>query len=483
MGINIYNSMTKKKEEFVPIDPSLVKMYICGPTVYDFLHVGNFRGPVVFNVVRNWLEHSGYKVKLALNFTDVDDRIIQRAQKDGKDPLEISEKFIKEYKTDFLSLGLKPHDLNPKVTETMPEIIDIIKKLIESKMAYVAGGDVMFSIKNFPAYGQLSGRLVEDLQAGARVEVDEKKENPLDFALWKAAKPGEPSWDSPWGKGRPGWHIECSAMIFKHFGEQIDIHGGGTDLIFPHHENELAQSEGCSHKKFVNYWMHVHMLNFGGQKMSKSVGNIMSLREFLKVYNSEIYKWMILSSHYRSTCEFNDEAVHRAVAGLARVYSALALAESYLQEDRAEVDAGFKKITDEAWKKVEESLNDDFNTPEVWAALFDVVRAFNAQIKRGTKAQPAILAKSQAFVEFVHRLGQPMALFQEKASDFLMTLDNMLLDKMQIQRADIDKLVVERSQARQAKDFKRSDELRDQLAAKGISVMDSPEGSFWEVTK
>jgi cysteinyl-tRNA synthetase len=480
--LKVYNSLTRKKEDFVPLSPPQVKMYVCGPTVYDYLHVGNFRGPVVFNLVRNWLEHLGYKVTFALNFTDVDDRIINRANREKQEPQTLANHYIEEYKKDFASLGLRPHDLNPKVTDTMPEILDLISKLIENNKAYVVDGDVNYSIKNFPEYGKLSGRNVEELQAGARVEVDEKKDNALDFALWKACKPGEPFWESPWGKGRPGWHIECSAMICKHFGEQIDIHGGGSDLIFPHHENEIAQSEGVTGKTFAKYWMHNHMLNFSGQKMSKSIGNVMTMRNFLQAYNAEIYKWMILSTHYRSLCDFSEDAVHRAVSGLARVYSALAMAEEFYDPNVA-ADPAFLKVTEEAWKKVEESLSDDFNTPEAFAAMFEVVRVFNSQIKRGMKANPAIQGKAKAFVEFIHKVGKPMSLFQEKAAAFLLTLDNMLLVKMNIKREDIDILVTQRSQARLAKDFKKSDELRAQLSGMGISVMDTPDGSVWEVTK
>lgn len=484
MSLQIYNTESRKLETFEPLQPGKVRMYACGPTVYDFLHVGNFRGPVVLNMVRNWLEYLGYKVEYALNFTDIDDKIIQRANEKGMDSQELAENYIVEYKKDFASLGLRPHDYNPKVTESLDEIRDIISRLIEGKKAYVADGDVLYSIASFPAYGKLSGRHVEDLLAGARVEVDEKKQNPLDFTLWKGAKPGEPSWPSPWGPGRPGWHIECSAMVEKVFGDQIDIHGGGTDLIFPHHENEIAQSEGCTGKHYVKYWLHWNMLNFGNQKMSKSLGNFVTMREFLERYNSEIYKWMILSVHYRSPSDFSDEAVDRAVSNLSRIYSAMAMAESLLAgASTVVVDAGFEKITTEAWNKVVSSMNDDFGTPNAVAALFEVVRQFNAQVKRGLKPNPAVQGKAQSFLNFTHKLGKMMAMFQEPAQDYLLKLDNMLLEKMNLQRAAIDALVEERTQARAAKDFAKSDELRKKLTDLGISVSDTPEGSFWEVSK
>lgn len=484
MGLRIFNTESRKLEDFTPLTPGKVKIYVCGPTVYNYLHIGNFRGVVFFNLVRNWLETSGYQVEYALNFTDVDDKIIESAHKLGTPPADLAEKYILEYKKDFASLGLRPHDHNPKVTESMDEIRAMVAKLVENKKAYVADGDVLYSIAQFPDYGKLSGRQVEDLQAGARVEVDQKKRSPLDFALWKGAKPGEPSWPSPWGPGRPGWHIECSAMVERIFGDQIDIHGGGTDLIFPHHENEIAQSEGCTGKHFVKYWMHWNMLNFGNQKMSKSLGNFVTMREFLERYNSEIYKWMILSVHYRSPSDFSDEAVDRAVANLARIYSALAVAESLLAgQSEVAPEAGFEKLTQEAWQKVTEALNDDFGTPNVMAALFEVVRQFNNQVKRGIKANPAVLGKAQSFLNFARKLGRLLAMFQEPAQEFLGRLDDMLLVRMNLQRDVVDKLVAERSQARASKDFAKSDEIRKQLTAMGISVSDLPEGSFWEVTK
>ncbi len=486
MALKLYNSQSRKLEEFVPLKPGHVSMYVCGPTVYDLLHVGNFRGPVFFNMVRNWLEHSGYKVTYALNFTDVDDKIINRANEKGMDSAALAEQFVEAYKQDFFSLGLKKHELNPKVTETMNEIIQMVQDLIDKKSAYATQGDVMFSIKSFPSYGKLSGRNPDDLLSGARVEVDEKKQNPLDFALWKAAKPGEPSWQAPWGAGRPGWHIECSAMIKKHFGEQIDIHGGGSDLIFPHHENEIAQSEACTGKDFVKYWLHVGMLNFGGQKMSKSVGNIVSLRSFVEHYNSEIYKWLILSVHYRSVSDFGDEAISRAIKGLARIYSAMSVAESVIEAGQgvsSQVDAAFAKSCEATWAQFTDSLNDDFGTPNAFAAIFDLVRTFNAQVKRGAKVTPIVLFKAQAFLKVMKDVSSITALFGENATQFLRKLDDMLLVELKLERSAVDAVIAERVEARNQKDFKKSDELRDKLQAMGISVMDTPQGVVWEVLK
>lgn len=482
--IRIYNSLHRKLEEFKPLKPGHVTMYVCGPTVYNFLHVGNFRGPVFFNLVRNFFELRNYKVTYALNFTDVDDKIIDRANQEKVDSLEISERYIAEYKKDFASIGLRPHDHNPKVTEYMSAIVQMITTLIENKKAYVSGGDVWYSIESFSEYGKLSGRKPDELLAGVRIEVESGKRNSLDFALWKSAKPGEPSWPSPWGNGRPGWHIECSAMVESLFGPQIDIHGGGTDLIFPHHENEIAQSEGCSHKNFVSYWMHVGMLNFSGQKMSKSLGNFVTMRDFLMQHHSEVYKWMLLSVHYRSQAEFGEEAVHRAHASLGRIYSALSLAESFVKADGdVAKDEKYEAYLKEQWGKVDNALADDFGTPQAMAVLFDVVRDFNSKMKRGQKGTPQLKGKAIAFKEWILKLGKLFSLFQEEADSFLRSMDDQLLQQKGLLRTEVDQLVQKRAQARDAKDFAKSDEYRAQLTTMGISVMDTPQGSFWEVSK
>lgn len=493
--LKIYNTLGKNLEEFKPIKPGYVSIYVCGPTVYDYLHVGNFRGPVFFNLVWNWLEYLGYKVDYALNFTDVDDKIIKRAGEEKKTPMEVTNFYIEEYKKDFASLGLRKHTHNPRVSEHMPGIIKMISELIEKKKAYTAAGlsnaqDVNYSISEFKGYGKLSGRNPEELQSGVRIEVDEKKKSPLDFALWKSAKPGEISWPSPWGNGRPGWHIECSAMIQDVFGEKIDIHGGGLDLMFPHHENEIAQSEGCTGKDFVGYWMHWNMINFGGAKMSKSVGNLTSLRDFLKQQHPEIYKWMMLSVHYRSTAEFGQENIERAIQGLAKVYSALAMAETVLKDCAAvadkstfTADAKYETELSHAWTKIEAALNDDFGTPAAFAVMFDTIRGYNAKNKRGMKIAATTQSQAKQFVSFIKKFGQLLSLFQEDAAQFLISLDNQLLAKASIQRSAIDALVNERTAARLTKDFAKSDELRKKLTDLNILVSDLPTGSFWEVVK
>ena len=501
----IFNSLSRKAEDFVPQDSKKVKLYVCGPTVYDLLHVGNFRGPIFFNLVRNWLEYLGHKVEFVFNYTDVDDKIINRGKEDGVPSQQIAEKYVEEFRKDYFRLGLRAHDRNPKVTETMPEIIQMVTELIERKVAYVSGGDVLFSIKKFNEYGKLSGRNTEDLMVGVRIDPNDKKEDPLDFALWKGAKEGEPFWESPWGKGRPGWHIECSAMIRKHLGDTIDIHGGGMDLIFPHHENEIAQSEGCTGKLFVKYWMHNNMINFGGAKMSKSLGNIRTARSFMDEFTPEVLKYMLLSTHYRSVTDLSEDSIENSISGLARIYSALALADSVLALEasavgsagpiagsagpsagggkRPEYKSAIAATLNESWSKIEKSLCDDFGTPEVMAAIFDVVRNFNGQVKRGLKGNPKVIEVCKEFKIWVKQAGELMALFQMPAAEFLVTLDDQLLRRKNLNRSEIDLLVQKRMEARTQKNFPESDRLREELTKLGISVSDFAGGSFWEVTK
>lgn len=482
----VYNSLSKKKENFQSLVPGQVKMYCCGPTVYDLLHVGNFRGPVFYNFVRHWLEHIGYKVTFVYNYTDVDDKIIRRAQEEKTTSEVVAEKYIQEFEKDFSSLGLKRHDFNPRVTTHMDEIISMIQVLIEKKKAYaIEGGDVLYSISSFQDYGKLSGRNPEELIAGARVEVDQRKQNPLDFALWKSSKADEPSWPSPWGPGRPGWHIECSAMVRKILGDQIDIHGGGSDLIFPHHENEIAQSEGCTGHLLSRYWIHNNMFTFSGQKMSKSLGNIWKGREFLAEYNAEIYKYMVLSVHYRSLSEFSEMTADLAIKGLARIYSSLTLATTLINESNedAVVHADWEGKLKKHWENITASLNDDFGTPEAFAEIFELVREFNQQFRRGMKLNAKLKGAVQSYLDFMKRFGTLFSLFQQDPQQFLIELDDRLLVKKNLLRGDIDRLVLERQKVREVKDFKRADELRSELSTLGIQVADTPQGSFWEVQK
>jgi cysteinyl-tRNA synthetase len=485
----IYNTLTHKKEEFQPITPGHVKMYVCGPTVYGLLHVGNFRGPIFFNMVRNWFEKSGLKVDFAYNFTDVDDKIIDRATKEKTTALEISEKYIGEFWTDFNSLGLRKHTYNPKVTDTMKPIVSLVEELIAQKKAYIAqDGEVLYSVRDFNGYGKLSRKNIDELESGSRVVIDKKKRDPLDFALWKPAKPGEPHWPSPWCDGRPGWHIECSAMVKDIFGDTIDIHGGGSDLIFPHHENEIAQSEGASGKPLARVWMHNNMLTFGGGKMSKSQGNIMNLRDFVTKFDAEILKFMMMSVHYRSLSDFSDQAISTAISGLGKIYSALALAEKTIAAGTGVVVSdkatkAFEEILVKATSDASAAFNDDFNTPELFASLYAVIKAFNTGVRAGMKVTPEVLATATKFRAWVHEQGAVMAMFQLKAANYLTSLDDRLLAEKGLARADVDALVADRSAVRAAKDFKKSDELRDALLAKGIAVSDTAHGSHWEVAK
>ncbi len=489
MSQQIYNTLTHKKEEFVPLKPGQVTMYVCGPTVYGLLHVGNFRGPVFFNLVRNWLEKNGLKVNFAFNYTDVDDKIIDRAKKDGVTADEIATKYIAEFEKDFSALGLRPHTSNPKVTDSMKPILAIVEELIKKEKAYVAAdGEVLYSVRNFEGYGKLSRKNIDDLESGARVVIDKKKRDPLDFALWKPAKPGEPHWPSPWCDGRPGWHIECSAMVKSIFGDTIDIHGGGSDLIFPHHENEIAQSEGATAKPLAKVWMHNNMLTFGGGKMSKSLGNIMTVRDFLAKYDAEILKFMLLSVHYRSLSDFSEQAIGTAVAGLGKIYSALSLADKTIANGAGITAApkatkAFEEVLAKATTDATAALNDDFNTPELFAALYAAIKAFNTGVRAGMKVSPEVLATAQKFKAWVHEQGELLAMFQQEASSYLTLLDDRLLAEKGLARAEVDKLVEERTAVRAAKDFKRSDELRDALLTKGIAVSDTPQGSIWEVAK
>lgn len=486
MSMILYNSLTRSKESFTPLEEGKVKLYVCGPTVYDLLHIGNFRGPVFYDTLRKWLEKLGYSVTYVYNYTDVDDKIIQRSIEEKVEASVISERYIEEFQKDYQALGLRAHDFNPRVSEHMSDIIKMIQDIINNGHGYVVDGEVFFSISSFKDYGKLSNKVPEDLIAGSRIEVDQRKKNPLDFTLWKPAKPGEPKWESPWGEGRPGWHIECSAMNCAIHGEQIDIHGGGSDLIFPHHENEIAQSEAANHKQFATYWVHNNMINFGGGKMSKSVGNITTMRSFIEKYDAEIYKYMILSAHYRSIVDMSEAQIKNAVSGLARIYSAMSLAESVLEKGKDKQEQEDKKFTEvlaAADKKIFTALCDDMNTPEAFAAIFEVVRAFNSLYVRGKKINGLHVNAAKNFLAWVRDQGELMSLFRLKPAEYLAQLDDRLLKEKNVERSDVDQLVAGRKQAREAKDFSKADEIREELDRLGIQVLDTPEGTVWEVQK
>ena len=502
-SLKIYSSEEREKKEFAPLNPPHVKMYCCGPTVYDFLHIGNFRGAVFFNFLRNWLEFLGYQVEYIYNFTDIDDKILNRAKKEKAPPRQISEKYIKAFQADYQALKLKPQTETPKATEVIPEIISLIRKLIDKGAAYEADGDVFYSVRAFKNYGRLSGRNTEELLAGARIEPNEKKKDPLDFSLWKKSVPEDPknkkiwevSWDSPWGPGRPGWHIECTAMIHKFLAPEIDIHGGGSDLIFPHHENEIAQSEACFKGKHVRYWVHNSMIVLEGGKMSKSLGNMIAMRDLLKDYPGEVFKYLVLSSHYRSSLQFSKKNLHQSISSLAGIYSCLTKAEKTLSavQTKAIPCPDFKKILEEGEREVTEAFNDDFATPKAFASLFFVLNYFKSleaerarplktdSSKKSDQGKSAWRAKQ--LLLFFKKYGEILALFQEPAEEFLRKLDDQLLSQRNLTREQVDEMAAKRAAARGKKDFQTSDQIRKDLETLGIELRDTKEGTVWEVRK
>ncbi|WP_214732013.1 MULTISPECIES: cysteine--tRNA ligase [unclassified Exiguobacterium] len=462
--IQLYNSLTNKKEPFVPIVPGKVSMYVCGPTVYNYIHVGNARPAIAFDTVRRYLTYRGYEVKYVLNFTDVDDKIIRTANELGEDTETLTNRYIEAYLADTGALNVQPADVHPRVTDTMVEIIEFIRQLETEGFAYESEGDVYFRTKKFETYGKLSQQSIEDLRAGSRVDVGEKKEDPLDFVLWKAAKPDEPSWDSPWGKGRPGWHIECSAMAKKHLGTTIDIHAGGHDLKFPHHENEIAQSEACNHAKFANYWLHNGFINIENEKMSKSLGNFLLVHEALKEVDPMVLRFFMLSVHYRHPINYSRELIEQAANGWSRIK------EAYQNiEYRLSVTAGLGEASESMERKLEaikasfiESMDDDINTANAVTVLFDLAREANIYAKADHVAKATLEQVLSLFDELTGVLGLTLA--EEKE----------LLD------AEIDQLIQERNDARAARNFARADEIRDLLKEQNIQLEDTAQGVRWK---
>lgn len=458
--LKIYNTLTRSKEIFTPRIAGKVGMYVCGMTVYDYCHVGHARVMVVFDTVVRYLRYLNYDVTYVRNITDIDDKIIHRANENGEDFHALTERFIDAMHEDERALNVLPPDIEPRATSAMAEIIAIIKTLIEKEFAYIgANGDVFYAVDKFKNYGQLSGKNLDDLQAGERVDVDLAKRNPMDFVLWKMAKQGEPSWKSPWGNGRPGWHIECSAMSTCCLGNSFDIHGGGMDLQFPHHENEIAQSEGATGEKFVNLWMHNGFVRINEEKMSKSLGNFFTVREVLKQYRPEIVRFFILSSHYRSPLNYSDESLNDAVAGLTRLYTALRDVETVENSCDAEYKTRF-----------EEAMNDDFNTPVALAVLFDIARELN-------KTKSPVLATT------LKSLASILGLLQDNPEAFLKGIsiaDSVGVSdsiKISITNPVIDKQIQARIDAKKAKNWALADQIRDELKAQGVVLEDSPDGS------
>jgi cysteinyl-tRNA synthetase len=461
--IRIYNTLTRKKEELQTLEPNRVKMYVCGVTVYDDAHVGHAMSALVFDIIRRYLEYRGYSFKHVMNYTDVDDKIINRAKQLGEDPLKLSQRYVEDYAHDLQALNVLPPTSTPQVTKTMPLIIQFIQGLVQKEAAYAApNGDVYFSVREDKEYGKLSGRKVEDMQAGARVEVGEAKDNPMDFALWKAAKPGEPSWDSPWGKGRPGWHIECSAMNLAELGEQIDIHGGGNDLIFPHHENEIAQTESYTGKPFARYWVHNGMLQMGGEKMSKSLGNIVRIKDFLKRRDADVMRMLVLSSNYRAPLIFSEETQDAAEKSLERLKSALRPAPASAPGLSAEAASALASQAESTKQAFIDAMDDDFNTPLALAALYELVKAINTARDQGVTAEQLKPA-------------------QDTLRELTGVLGLRLQEKQGSGDADkfVDLLVQVRSEVRKQKLWQLSDLIRNQLKELGVAIEDTKEGTKW----
>ena len=456
--LKIYNSLSGQKETFTPIDPGKVRMYVCGMTVYDYCHIGHARVLVVFDVVYRFLMHLGFEVNYIRNITDIDDKIIQRANENREDFHALTERFIQAMHEDADALGVLRPTQEPKATDNMPAILRMIDTLIDKGFAYQAdNGDVYFSVSKFNDYGQLSGKRVEDLRAGERVEVDSAKQDPLDFVLWKKAKAEEPAWDSGYGQGRPGWHIECSAMSTEMLGNHFDIHGGGQDLQFPHHENEIAQSESCTGEKFVNYWMHNGFVRVNEEKMSKSLGNFFTLREVLKEYRAEEIRYFILSSHYRSPLNYSEEQLNLARSALARLYTAL-----------QDVEPGEMPQDSDYRQRFEAAMNDDFNTADALAVLFDLTRDLNKAKTDNHDQAPGLAA-------LLKYLGEILGLLQTDASEYLQSS----VAEAGISDDAIEQLIAQRLQAKQDKNWAEADRIRDELTEAGITLEDGPEGTRW----
>ena len=489
MTLRVYNTMSAKKEEFKTLVPGKVGMYVCGVTVYDYCHIGHARANIVFDIVYRYLQYSNYDVTYVRNYTDVDDKIIARANERGISSKDLSEEFIKAFDEDMAALGLRKPTHEPKATEHITQIITLVEQLIEKGMAYESAGDVYYSVDKFPAYLKLSKRNMEEMQAGARIAPGEQKRNPMDFALWKAAKPGEPSWESPWGAGRPGWHIECSAMSSTLLGTTFDIHGGGRDLIFPHHENEIAQSEGASDKPFVKYWLHNGFVNVNQEKMSKSLGNFFTIRDILKSYDPEIVRFFVLTAHYRSPIDFSDQNLEESRLGLIRFYEALAHIDKALAKADTDTEQGAvpEALADPAERLVQleerfrSAMDDDFNTALAIGHMFDAVRAINRILAEENHLQGqlrTILSKGR---DDLLRLGDVLGLFGSEPAAWLARSAQEGLADAGLSETDIEALIVERREARENRDFARADQIRDELAAMGVQLLDGPEGTTWKM--
>jgi len=463
MTLKVYNTLTRKKEQFVPIEEGKVKMYVCGPTVYNYIHIGNARPAVVFDTVRRYLEYKGFDVFFVSNFTDVDDKLIKASVERHESVLDIANRFIREYKSDVKALNVKEANVNPRATETMPEIIEFIEKLVKKGYAYESGGDVYFRTKKFDGYGKLSHQSVDELKVGARIDIGENKEDPLDFTLWKSAKPGEITWDSPWGLGRPGWHIECSAMVEKILGNTIDIHAGGQDLAFPHHENEIAQSEALHDEAMANYWIHNGYIKINNEKMSKSIGNVVLVHDLIKAFNPNALRFFLLSVHYRNPINFSEELLNSAEQSFGRLMSTYGNLKHRLvhSADLLEDKEAWTEKAKELRASFTQAMDDDFNTANAITVLFETAKEANILLLDKNSSKSLLSEYLRLFDEF----GQVLGLVFEQ---------EVLLDE------EIESLIQKRQEARKNRDFALSDQIRDQLKEKGILLEDTPQGVRWK---
>lgn len=470
MGLKIQNTLSGKKEEFVPLKAGEVRMYVCGVTVYDSCHVGHARSLFIFDVVYRYLKFLGYQVTFVRNFTDVDDKIIQRAKEAGTTSEAIAGRYIREFERDSAALGLLPPTYEPKATEHIPQMISLIQRLVDRGVAYRVSGDIFFQVDRFPAYGKLSRRRLEELEAGARVEVDERKRSPMDFALWKGSKEGEPSWESPWGGGRPGWHIECSAMSTKYLGQPFDIHGGGMDLIFPHHENEIAQSESTSDIPFARYWMHHGLLTVNQEKMSKSLGNIYTVQEMLERHEAAALRQYLLLSHYRSPIDFSEQGLEEAERGMERIYETIGRSDRVLASSNG--GSGPEESLLDAFRR---EMDEDFNTPRALALVFEEVRGLNRMLDDGKIAglAPRLLA--------LKAMGEVLGLLQEEPEAFLQKKKERWIQRQGLALEAIEELIRRRERARSERKWQEADRIRNELGEKGITLEDTPEGTIWKI--
>ncbi len=488
MAIKIYNTLTRRKEPLTPLEPNHVKLYVCGITSYDYCHIGHARSALAFDMIVRYLRYRGYEVTYVRNFTDIDDKIIKRAAEQGTTTKELANRFIDEFYIDMDALGIDRPTIEPKATEHIYEMITMISELIGSGKAYQAGSDVYYSVDNFPEYGKLSGRNLEDMQAGARVLVNERKGNPMDFVLWKGSKPGEPAWESPWGPGRPGWHIECSAMSRKYLGTTFDIHGGGQDLIFPHHENEVAQSEGANRTPFVTTWIHHGFVTIRDEKMSKSLGNFLTIRDILRMYHPEVIRFFIFSTHYRNPLDFSESAMQDATAGLDRLYTCVAAINGLTMDGDPEAPSVISNKDRMRLTSIEEryrqAMDNDFNTAQAQAVLFDIAKIIN-KIKTQLPENPGAedIRLLQETLGTFKKLAAIMGLLQEEAAGYLRRKKAVLLERLDIDENTINELIRERNHARKVRDWTRSDRIRDRLLENDIELKDGPEGTTWEIRR